>query len=141
METQKLNCLLLLLLALSLAGCQVCGDGVLNRPQERCDDGNITPGDGCGADCQEERMFYCPTQGVACVRISRTCGNGAKNDNEECDDSNLVSGDGCSGICRIERCGNGLIESYRGEECDPPVAGSCDESCKKIPPPVTGGDP
>ena len=28
-----------------------CGDGTLDEPQEECDDGNNTDGDGCSADC------------------------------------------------------------------------------------------
>src|SRR5690242_12605701 len=30
-------------------GCGLCGNGVLNLPDEACDDGNTTGGDGCSA--------------------------------------------------------------------------------------------
>lgn len=33
--------------------CVVCGDGVIG-PAEWCDDGNLTPGDGCDATCELE---------------------------------------------------------------------------------------
>ena len=32
----------------------ICGDGVENRLQETCDDGNTTDGDGCSSTCQDE---------------------------------------------------------------------------------------
>lgn len=32
-----------------------CGDGVLDMPLERCDDGNARTGDGCSPLCQPER--------------------------------------------------------------------------------------
>ncbi|AKT43451.1 hypothetical protein [Chondromyces crocatus] len=32
----------------------VCGDGVINAPQEECDFGDTNPGDGCDATCQFE---------------------------------------------------------------------------------------
>ena len=34
-----------------------CGDGIVTAP-EQCDDGNTTPGDGCGATCQREPRAY-----------------------------------------------------------------------------------
>src|SRR5262245_50396225 len=34
-------------------GNPVCADGVLTAPEE-CDDGNMTPGDGCSATCTIE---------------------------------------------------------------------------------------
>jgi cysteine-rich repeat protein len=80
----------------------VCGNGVKD-PDEECDDGNTTPGDGCGPDCLLEGV---------------TCGDGVTSGNEECDDGNTTPGDGCSDICTIESetCGNGTAEA--GEECD-----------------------
>lgn len=38
---------------LILAGCMVCGDGVVDT-NEGCDDGNISSGDGCSAACEIE---------------------------------------------------------------------------------------
>lgn len=84
----------------------LCGNGVLQEGEE-CDDNNVISGDGCSADCTQERI----------------CGNGRREPEEECDDGNKISGDGCSPSCKVEfvptiarYCGNGVVEP--GEECD-----------------------
>ena len=69
--------LLLSVFCLFLSGCEepsaelpVCGDGVLEAPQEECDDGNEEDGDDCTARCD-----------IA------VCGDGIVNVNAEtCDD-------------------------------------------------------
>ena len=48
----------------------VCGDKLVQAGVEQCDDGNLTPGDGCSATCKLELM---------------TCGNGQVNQGERCD--------------------------------------------------------
>lgn len=66
-----------------------CGDGVMQAPAgEQCDDGNVVPGDGCGADCL----------------IEAVCGDGVTHvaAGEQCDDGNAVPGDGCSATCQLE---------------------------------------
>lgn len=73
----------------------VCGNHRVEG-DEVCDDGNITLGDGCSADC----------------RSDETCGNGRIDPvisigddlipNEQCDDGNLISHDGCSSGCLPE---------------------------------------
>ena len=35
-----------------------CGDGIV-QAGEQCDDGNVAPGDGCGATCTVEQCFTC----------------------------------------------------------------------------------
>lgn len=56
---------------------------------------------------------------VAGVCTSSRCGNSVIEDTEACDDGNTRAGDGCSSDCRsIETCGNGTIDSSRGELCD-----------------------
>ena len=128
-----------------------CGDGVVDAGEE-CDDGNLTSGDGCDANC-----------------TLTGCGNGIVTAGEACDDGNLIGGDGCSATCKVEPtltatatptptptpttsgvCGNGTRDP--GEECDlgppmpdsgncPPNAGppscsacarSCSSDCKLI---------
>jgi len=32
----------------------MCGDGIVDAPPEECDDGNVTPGDGCDGSCRSE---------------------------------------------------------------------------------------
>ncbi|MBI2378770.1 MAG: DUF4215 domain-containing protein [Deltaproteobacteria bacterium] len=67
-------------------------DAVLDGPNEECDDGNMTDGDGCSAQCLVE-----------------SCGNGRKEGLDECDDGNHVDGDGCTAACRLEVCGDGIL--------------------------------
>lgn len=54
----------------------------------------------------------------SCLSI---CGNGDRECNEECDDGNTANNDSCNGSCRIEggECGDGIIQSLRGENCEP----------------------
>jgi cysteine-rich repeat protein len=80
-----------------------CGDAVVDAAAgEECDDGNVLAGDGCSPSCVFER-----------------CGNGITDLNEACDDGNEVAGDGCSATCHSdETCGNGIVDSAAGEECD-----------------------
>ena len=79
-----------------------CGDGFTDGT-EQCDDGNLTPNDGCDPNCR-------PTG----------CGNGFVNPGEVCDDGNGVNGDGCDdgpgGNCTPTACGNGVQTA--GEACD-----------------------
>jgi cysteine-rich repeat protein len=80
-----------------------CGNGVLT-PDEVCDDGNTTNGDGCSADC----------------RSNETCGNGIVDPaaGEQCDDGNTIDGDGCQHDCKFPRCGDGITDVGLSEECD-----------------------
>jgi cysteine-rich repeat protein len=67
------------------AGCSI----------EECDDGNLTNGDGCDAECFVE-----------------VCGNAHRQAQEQCDDGNRMDGDGCDASCQLE---------YECEECDASV--------------------
>lgn len=80
----------------------LCGNGVVDPPDESCDTGpnrsDTTPG-ACRLACQRAR-----------------CGDGVVDPNETCDDSNTVSGDGCDSNCTVTACGNGVTTA--GEQCD-----------------------
>jgi cysteine-rich repeat protein len=111
-----------------------CGDGILNG-LEACDDGNLADGDGCSSSC-----------GMLGV-----CGNGVLDAGESCDDFNTVGGDGCGATCdAIESgwtcpvpgqactrtsasCGDGIVQSTQGEQCDDGVNngdyGTCGADC------------
>jgi len=94
-----------LLVALALTACMsaegpVCGDGVLEDPEE-CDDGNLETFDGCGVTCEIE---------------SYACPNGIVEPGEECDDGNYDSHDGCTEFCARPMCGDGIV--HDGEACD-----------------------
>lgn len=98
----------------------LCGNGTVNTNEE-CDDGNLTNGDGCAADCTIEPF----------------CGDHELSEGETCDDGNNTNGDGCSAECQDEvpgeECGNGIVET--GEECDGPdsAEGGCETDCTLSP--------
>ena len=80
----------------------VCGDGLLNRLGETCDDGNIEPDDGCTANCQLMDNFACPVPGEKCVSTVK-CGDGRISVGPEtCDDHNAIANDGCDATCHLE---------------------------------------
>jgi len=114
--------------------CQAtCGNSVLDRG-ELCDDGNTTSGDGCSSTCAIE---YCG-DGVtnntneACddgadngtgdgkclldCSAVQTCGNGVTNGTEQCDTSGASST--CDANCTLASCGDGDLNTVRGEACD-----------------------
>ena len=37
----------------------ICGDGILNKTFQECDDGNRIDRDGCGKDCRVENNYNC----------------------------------------------------------------------------------
>ena len=84
----------------------LCGNGVLD-PGEQCDDG-VFPlektgpsaiDDGCNAFCQIEAGWQCPTPGQPCI----LCGSDGAG--------------GCDGGPR-GYCGDGIVQTNLGEECD-----------------------
>ena len=133
------------------AGCapppkpSVCGDAVID-PGEACDDGNVTPNDGCSLDCKAiEANWACPTPGAPCIS-TMVCGDGAITGSEQCDDGNTMPGDGCSATCKLEpgwvcpvanascnaaSCGDGIVAG--AEECDDKNKNNndgCSSTCK-----------
>jgi cysteine-rich repeat protein len=85
---------------------------------ETCDDGNLTSGDGCDANC-----------------TTTACGNGVPTAGEACDDGNLASGDGCSPACQVENAtACGLVPqagcSGGTPACD--VDDNGDTSCRAV---------
>lgn len=80
-----------------------CGDGQVAEGRERCDDGNLASGDGCGPSCFVEYGWLCngPPGGAGhCVSF---CGDGQLAKLAEgCDDANTTAGDGCSPTCAVE---------------------------------------
>ncbi|MDQ3036320.1 MAG: DUF4215 domain-containing protein [Myxococcota bacterium] len=92
----------------------VCGNGAVEA-MEQCDDGNVLPGDGCGATCVREPY----------------CGDGVVTGEEVCDDGNNRSNDGCRSDCRSnETCGNGVVDYVTGEVCD--GGAMCTEDCRTL---------
>ncbi len=86
-----------------------CGDGVLNEPQEQCDDGNDDDTDACISTCQ-----------------NASCGDGfVYNEVELCDDGNDDDTDECTSMCEPATCGDDIVQA--GEECD--GQDNCNELC------------
>ena len=67
---------------------QICGNGSLEGT-EQCDDGNLTNGDGCDANC-----------------TNTACGNGIATAGEACDDGNLAQ-EALDTACTIHLAGLG----------------------------------
>lgn len=125
---------------LEVGACKppLCGDGEVNQPWERCDDGNVDDMDSCNNQCQPTcnddpdcESGKCDKAKLVCVPL---CGNGRADAGEQCDDGNMINNDTCSnrcertctddstcdcdedrGVCR-PLCGNGRIDP--GEGCD-----------------------
>lgn len=80
-----------------------CGDGVVWRGRELCDERNPSADSGsstCTANC-----------------TVITCGDGQRQGIEQCDDGNRDENDACSNRCLAAICGDGLVQ--RGvEACD-----------------------
>ncbi len=95
-------------------------------------------------------LSYLDIMSIYGEAVVHVCGNGALDFREECDDGNTLSGDGCSArTCQIEAgwscsgsplvctsdtsmCGNGIVDSAVGEECDYAVSNLgyyCSTSC------------
>lgn len=121
-----------------------CTAGPSSFGFELCDDGNLTPGDGCDASCNPEPGWACSlgTSPTFCARFSPlgpayreaagTCGNGLVEAGEQCDDGNTFGGDGCSCSCAIESgwvC-EGALSTCCAEAgaCGDGVRG-CSEAC------------
>ena len=96
-----------------------CGDGTIEAPEEcegddlnqqTCADFGFEYGDlSCGADCLAITDD---------CRETPVCGDGVEEGDEECDDGNLDDGDGCDAECLDEDCGDGIVQTGLGEECD-----------------------
>jgi len=120
----------------------VCGDSKVGL-NETCDDGNAQDGDGCTSKCVIEDGYNCTGTGAgSCIPIVAPgfCGDGKVDSTEACDDGvdpqtqKPVGNDGCSATCAVEPgylcptpgapcvkfapCGNGIVETDLGEDCD-----------------------
>jgi cysteine-rich repeat protein len=113
---------------------------------EACDDGNVTPSDGCSATCVVEEGYICDLPGQPC-RVP-ICGDGFIDfipgeggsggaggsgmggiggmaggfygTYEQCDDGNSSASDGCDAACRVEP---GFACWYPGFPCREIVCG------------------
>jgi cysteine-rich repeat protein len=136
-------------LAACLSTCvpETCGDGVLNYPQERCDDGNLDNTDACLSSCQRaacgdgfvragaelcDDANVDPADGCDERCTLSTCGDGTLDPGEACDDGNPDDTDACTSLCLAARCGDGATQ-LGVEECDDgnaDDADACLSSCR-----------
>lgn len=119
------------------------GDG-LKLPDEECDDGNLSSGDGCPSKCTLEANWDCHHVSDAngdtlVVRVARLhaprrrrgdagalgpyCGDGmVEPEKETCNDGRNASTynkSGCAAGCKdAPRCGDGRVDSLWAETCD-----------------------
>ncbi|HEY5949762.1 MAG TPA: DUF4215 domain-containing protein, partial [Kofleriaceae bacterium] len=140
---------------------QRCGDTVIdNTKGEVCDDGNVTSGDNCSADCKSNETCG---NGIIDVVKNEQCDNGGLNSNspnatcrttctrQSCGDMivDTAFGEGCdlgaansnlaNATCRLnctpQRCGDGIIDNTKGEVCDDSNTTSgdgCSSDCKSL---------
>ncbi|HEX5062779.1 MAG TPA: DUF4215 domain-containing protein [Kofleriaceae bacterium] len=137
---------------------EVCGNMIVDAVTEQCDLGSMNsnaPDAMCRTSCKLPRCgdtIIDPMHGEACdnglmnadaPNACRTncqnprCGDNIRDSGEVCDDGNTTSGDGCSANCgSLETCGNGIIDTAKGEQCDAGAANSnspnaaCRTDCK-----------
>ena len=111
----------------------ICGDG-LRAGSEKCDDGNISSGDGCLSDCSSVESGYVwsggsPTSKDTCTKWDKgfyqndatnptqwvpKWGDGIRVSYEHWDDGNAVSGDGWSTDCLTIETGWVWFGGYSG---------------------------
>ena len=106
------------------SGCQndpgpLCGNGVLEDGEE-CDGadfGELTCADYFFDFGRLTCLDTCEISVDACNDVP-VCGDGEREGVEECDDGNNVDEDGCAFDCLLESCGDGIVQTALGEECD-----------------------
>jgi cysteine-rich repeat protein len=125
-----------------IGAAAVCGNGIVETG-EQCDFGSGNGANtGCGTNCQ----YSCQDStncddGNAC-NGAETCGavTVGTGSGKKCSPGTPpANGTDCgtSGICEgttcmPSTCGDGLIDSGRGETCDPPNSTTCDTACHTI---------
>ena len=114
-----------------------CGDTMVQVDvHEECDDNNTDETDGCKSNCR----FNCTTAascddkvvcngGETCVTVvgGKVCQAGVPGLNgSACGASNVC----VDGACVNSRCGDGVVDIRRSEQCEPPGGPGCGADCK-----------
>lgn len=90
-----------------------CGDGNIDFG-EVCDDENLMIGDGCNTSCQLEPSSICEGEPSVCRPLR--CGDSIRDASELCDDGGETAA--CNADCTLARCGDGVTNETRSEQCD-----------------------
>ncbi len=125
----------LLLCDLGWGPCGTCGDGVVD-PNESCDDGGTSGGDGCSSLCQIEACYGCTGEPSACTPVADTT---PCNDGSACTQTDTCQSGVCTGAdpvtcSALDQCHDvGVCNPGNGVCSNPAKAegASCDdgESC------------
>lgn len=99
---------------------QKCTDDT-DCANQTCSNGDIQRGQCVGGLC-----LYNECNNPVLVAAASVCGNGVLENKEECDDTNRRDNDGCSSTCLLEIgiCGDGVVQSLLGEQCEPSLHSS-----------------
>jgi len=119
----------------------LCGNGTIDNG-EQCDLGNLNGTHaGCSASCQFDCNVAtdCSSEatcnGTTCVMATvnnqsvKKCQMGTNATKCTACTGGLCNG---SGICTASTCGDGCVDTGRGETCDPPNGTTCDSMCHKL---------
>ncbi|MBT8492620.1 MAG: hypothetical protein KJO07_06135 [Deltaproteobacteria bacterium] len=125
-------------LACSGSDTSVCSNGAVCPRGLLCSDATsscVTPEQlsACSERADGVECEFLGNQGIcaAGVCLDGSCGDGIRAAGEACDDGNTLDGDGCSSDClSSEVCGNGVVDSDQGEQCDcgaDELSGDCEQ--------------
>ncbi|HTR54564.1 MAG TPA: DUF4215 domain-containing protein [Kofleriaceae bacterium] len=121
----------------------MCGNGIL-EPGEQCDFGT---GNGYGTGCEFNCRFSCSTSPDTCddgnpcngtescgsVVVDGMTGQRCSVGTAEPDGTACFTGRIClSSQCVASVCGDGYVDTGRGEQCEPPNTATCDSDCYTI---------
>lgn|GEM_PF-1149117 len=104
-----------------------------------CCDGSGECNPSCGrcAHAANTCLSNC-TEAADCTACDGSCGDGCVDWGEECDDGNTDNDDLCSDSCETTYCGDGIVQTLRGEQCEP--TSSTDPACSSNCRPIRCGD-